>query len=799
MRRGLRIGALVVLVPLVVVGAVAWVWPYGVGQPLLNMVGPHLWRWVAPYMKTFDPSPNRDVTISGSPPLAVCQNTHVDWGEQVRRNQSLDGVWAVGEGALSDQPPERFDRRAAVPGLLSEAEPPYDDVGVESERREAFWYRTSFVALEDASDRAYLCLEKAKYGVKVWLNGMALGEHFGAYTASEYDLADAIRYGESNELLIRVGADPSRVPEFLPLGADSEKYRWYPGLWDSVAVVYTGPFSIVRTKAEADLERGVVRLRTVIRNSSVQSARLEVRQAVGTWPGGVSSSETVSGEIDVPAGEARELAQEITISDVRPWSPETPALYLARTTLLRDGTASDDRATRFGMREVAWKGGADKGFFLNGRRYYLRGTNIAFHRFLEDQDRRGLPWDAAWVRQLLGGHPKEIGWNSLRFHIGRAPNDWYDVADEVGLIVADEFNAFGPMSVSPMAVWSLAEMQKEYTGWVQENWNHPSIGWWDASNETNSPLPYDVVPLVRGIDETRQWESGSYRAPDRADDPMEEHPYLMNGVTFMNTNPKTYTLEDLDDVPDATPFKPGDGVFSSWSGPQNVSHAYVNNEYGWLWLTRDGSKPTPLTGGAYANLGALDATPEERLELYAYMVSELTALWRSRRGYVGVQHFLYLGKCTDPDTVRDEFEPKDASMTCDNFVDVPNLVLEERWRRYARDAFAPVAVYLERWSDEFYLRGQRVGVPLTLINDEYEPVNGTVRLVARTAEGETLAESETQLVVIPALGRVEESVLLDVPTDTAFVLYAELDVPGRARAHSRRKLGFAHPGALIQP
>lgn len=774
--------------------------PGTVGMALFNAIGPWVWPYAEPYLKTFEPSPNRDATIDGAHARAVCQNSHVDWGEKIRRNQSLDGVWQVGEGSLGDAPPKTFGHQVPVPGLLTEATPPFEEVGLESDQREAFWYRTVFPAPAEPAARAHLCVHKAKYGVKVWLNGVELGEHYGPFTVSEYDLTEAIQPGE-NELLIRVGADRSRIPEFIPAGSDLEKYRWYPGLWDSVTVVYTGPYSIVRTKAEPELGRGAVRLRTTLRNDGDQSVSLDVVQTVETWPEGEESAEVARGRIDLAPGETREISQDVALHEVHPWSPEDPALYLARTTVLRDGVPSDDRATRFGMREMEWRAGDDKGFYLNGRRYYLRGTNIAFHRFLEDQDRRRLPWDGVWVRRLLSEHPKELGWNSFRFHVGRAPNQWYDIADEVGLIVADEYHVFAPIALgSEVQTWSLAEMEKEYAGWVRENWNHPSIGWWDASNETNSPLPYELVPRLRELDQTRAWESGSYGPPDRPDDPLEEHPYLLNGASFMNADTRNYDLDDLDDHPGLPPVKAGEGLFSSWNGPDNASHPYINNEYGWLWHTRDGERATPITVGAFERLApGLELSPEERHEMYAYLVSELTLFWRSRRGYAGVQHFLYLGKCTNPDTVRADWEPKEASSTCDNFVDIENLVLEPRWRASARDAFAPVAVYLERWSNDFYRRGQTVSIPVALINDEDEERPATVRLVARNADGRVLAESEIKSLALPPLGRLEEVIRFDVPADESFVLYAELSVDGRPVASSRRKLGLSHPGALVRP
>lgn len=797
-RLGIVLACLVLVVGLL--GAAMAIWPT-FGMAVFQTVGPVVWPYVEPQLKNFPESPNRDATVEGRPPVAACQNSHVDFGEQIRVNQSLDGTWEVAEGPNGDAPPPSFDHEVPVPGLLTEAVPPFREVGVPSDQREAFWYRRTFQAPDTPDSQAFLCLEKAKYGPRVWLNGVDLGQHFGPFTVSEYDLTDDIRWGEENEILVRLGADRTQIPEFIPAGSDSEKGRWYPGLWDSVAVVYTGPHSIARVKVEPRLDDSIAVVRTAIRNGTVGPARLHVEHTIYGIASGAPLGPPVMEAIELQPGETVESVLEVPLTDPPLWTPESPELLRLHTRLSEEGFPLDDRVVRFGMREMEWRSGEDAGFYLNGRRYYLRGTNIAFHRFLEDQDRGTLAWNREWVENLLGGHPKDFGWNSFRFHIGRAPNFWYDVADEVGLIVADEYHSFAPIAPgSELTTWSLAEMEKEYSGWIRENWNHPSIGWWDASNETNSPLPYEVVPLVRGLDETRAWESGSYGPPDsnHPNDPLEEHPYILNGASFMNANSRDYDLADLDDHPGVPPLKAGDGVFATWDGPETAGRAYVNNEYGWLWHTRDGTDPTPITAAAFEqHAGGAELSPEERHEMYAYLVSELTGFWRRRRGYAGVQHFLYLGKCTDSDTVREDFEEKSASYTCDNFIDVPNLVLEPRWEEAARSAFSPVAVYLERWSDDFYRRGERVDVPATLINDEYEDAKGTLRLLAATPDGEVLAESDVQDVLIPSLGRLELELPLDVPVAGEQVLYAVLAIEGRAPVESRRKLGLAHPGVLV--
>jgi beta-galactosidase len=784
-----------IVLGLLFVGVLGWV----LQDELLALIKPTVNEW----LKTFPESEYRDSELSGAYPALACQNSHSDWGESVRVTQSLDGLWDIAQGNLDDETPNQFLSQVAVPGFVSEAQPPFTRVGVESDEREAFWYRISFTAPDEPAALAALCLHKAKYGAKVWLNGQPLGMHYGAFTLSEYDLSTAIRYGQANELIVRVGAEHSAVPAFIPIGSDFEKYAFYPGLWDSVSVVYTGPVSIVRTKVEADIDRSLVLTRTTLRNHSPEDTVLTLQQQLREWQSSNWVGAPVTENISLAAGESITVVQEMLLADATLWTPEQPFLYVAQTTVLQGDAPSDDRATRFGMRKVEWKSGPDKGFYLNNRRYYLRGTNIALHRFFEDSDRGALPWNESWVRELLSGHMKDFHWNSFRFHVGRAPNFWYDLADEIGLVVADEYHIFAPVRLGlpglPTSVnWSLPELQKEFAGWMQENWNHASIGWWDASNENHNPIPYEAVPLVRELDTTRAWESGSYRAADRPNDPLEEHPYKLNGTGFMNSNPRDYYLADLDNFSRKPPMALG-GIFSTWDGEGARNHPYINNEYGWLWLTRDGSDATPIAEAAYQLLApGVDLSPEQRREIYAYVVSELSGYWRAGRGYAGVQHFLYLGKCTDKDDIEKGADITEPSGTCDNFIDIPDLVMEPRWARWAPQAFSPVAINIDRWSEDAYAPGLQP-VAVTLINDSYRDESVTVTLSVADQIGLILTESASHNVLLPALGRLELIIDLEIPAQGPFVVYAALDGGFAERpVYSRRKVGFEHPGVLTR-
>ena len=754
------------------------------------------------WLTTFEPSENYNASVEGSYPAAACQSSHVNWGEDIRRTQSLDGIWDVAEGAMSDTPPAAFPHTAPVPGLITEAEPRFTELGVESEQRDAFWYRTVFDAPEEGAAQAYLCLHKARYGVKVWLNGEPLGEHYGAFSLSEYYASGAIRYGERNELIVRLGADRSQLPSFVPAGDDDDKLRWFPGLWDSVSLVLTGGVSIANVKIEPDIDNSQVRITTVLFNSTDAPYEGRLEHGVRPWAGGGEESPVAaSTPVALQPNERKEIVQTLSMPTFELWSPESPFLYLASTTIAADGEEgavlpSDDRAIRFGMRKVEWRAGEDKGFYLNNRLYYLRGTNIGLHRFFEDADRRGLPWDKRWVRELLSGHPKDLHWNSFRNHVGRLPNFWNDLADEIGFIVADEYSFWSVVRGTESEAWSVVELEKEFQGWISENWNHPSIGWWDAANENHNPQSTEVIARVRGLDPTRQWENGGYQAPESPNDPIEEHPYKLNSGGVLNLNDREYTLEDFSTM-EGLPPQATWGPFATYYDGE--SRPYINNEYGFLWMTPRG-RPTKLPQLVFDNMtGGQQLEPGEYLEAYAYIVSELSAYWRAMRGYAGVQHFVYLTKCDDELDIPEDWEIHETSEICDNFLDVARLELEPRWKKYAQSAFAPQLIYLKEWRDTAYPRGGRADVPVILLNDDHDekPVVAEVMIIG--AGGEILSRSR------PVETRLEplEKRLLDIPIDVPDI--ERVLVVGRLSSsdgsfddvYSRRKIGYDHPGQFI--
>ena len=270
--------------------------------------------------------------------------------------------------------------------------------------------------------------------------------------------------------------------------------------------------------------------------------------------------------------------------------------------------------------------------------------------------------------------PKRMHWNSFRFCIGPVPEHWLDNADEAGLLIQNEYFVWlsgGWFGDTYQIRLADAEMIVEYKEWMSDNWNHASVVLWDANNESKYPnFSTKIIPAVRSLDlSNRPWEN-SYNAPAGANDPVETHPYLTINLHKGEEGGEPFRMTQLE----------------GWSdSPHRVSvptgHAEIINEYGWLWLNRDGSG-TKLTADVYPRLLGPRDSPEERVRWNSYLLAGETEFWRAYRHYAGILHFVYLTGCNP------------EGYTCDNFRDVRKLELQTGFEDYLANAFAPLGVYL---------------------------------------------------------------------------------------------------------
>jgi len=175
------------------------------------------------------------------------------------------------------------------------------------------------------------------------------------------------------------------------------------------------------------------------------------------------------------------------------------------------------------------------------------------------------------------------------------------------------------------------------------------------------------------------------------------------------------------------------------------------NEYGWLWLNRDGS-PTLLTENVYAQLMGTNVTARERLDMYSYLLGAKTEFWRAHRQYAGIIHFVYL-TCSYP-----------GVYTADHFADVTKLKLDPAFADYMAEAFKPLGVYIN-FFQPIIKAGTTREFTVMLVNDEAKQLSGQLTLTLETKSGKVLARTQ-QAFTIAALGAQSSSMSLAIPQTT---------------------------------
>jgi beta-galactosidase len=354
------------------------------------------------------------------------------------------------------------------------------------------WYRkTVQVPLQWAGKTPWLILWGVHREAEVWVNGKSAGSHYSYLTPFRIDLTSYTTPGKEVTIVIRVDARRNRERDPLMGCLDTLDFLYitWGGLYRKVTLEATPTHWIsdvwivprldqrqaeikVKLAAAADTN---LECATTIRNASgklVASTRKPINptEATSTWAA------------DIP--------------DAKLWSPKSPYLYTAEVRLFLNGMPIDTRSVSFGMREFKVSGGK---FLLNGAPIFLRGygDDCIFPNTICPPSDKG-----EFVRRLTIA--RDYGFNYVRLHSWFPPQEYFDAADEIGMMVQPEFPfAYrGELPKTPEAKRSAVEQWKEV---IRINRNHPCIATWCMGNEQYES--FDIAPemyqAAKELDPTR--------------------------------------------------------------------------------------------------------------------------------------------------------------------------------------------------------------------------------------------------------------------------------------------------------
>ena len=313
------------------------------------------------------------------------------------------------------------------------------------------WYVRELTAEELAGEAVFLEINGAAMTADIYFNGKHLVHHEGGYSAFRVELTR--ERAEKNTLAISVNnTDNDSV---YPQKAD---FTFYGGLYREVRII-----SVPKEHFEL-IKDGTPGIKvTPVVDLEKHSASVTVE----TWQNADQVSVTLNGETRTVLSVDGHARAEFLIENVHLWDGvNDPWLYTATATL----DSGDEISARFGCREYHCD--PEKGFFLNGRSYPLRG--VSRHQDLKGKGNALSYEDHKADMAII----REIGANTLRLAHYQHAQGFYDLCDENGIVVWAEI-PYITMHMKNGRENTLSQMRELIT----QCYNHPCIAVWGLSNE----------------------------------------------------------------------------------------------------------------------------------------------------------------------------------------------------------------------------------------------------------------------------------------------------------------------------
>ena len=382
-----------------------------------------------------------------------------------------------------------------------------------------YWWRTEFDVPADYAGRTvWLDVEGINYRADIYVNGVSMGTIDGMFQPKTIDITALARPGEKNALAILVkpidhpgspsgnkdygasgenhnggdGVIGRNVTMLMSAGWDFTFYDGIrdrnTGIWKSVSIFATDGARLCYPFVKSKLTDNYTKASETV---SVELTNATSLTKTFTVEGTVSNTDIrFKKEVTLEGGTTQEVTfsytdfPQLVISNPRLWWPLYKGeqhLYELTLTATTDGHVADQLTTKFGIREITSDQNTpdqSRQFYVNGRKFFVRGTNWIPEGMLRCSDERTY----AELR-----YTRQTGINFIRLWGGGiAESDYfYQLCDEMGFIVWQEFwltadtnGKDGQPQVDDNGLYL-----QNVAATVKRLRNHASVGYWVAANE----------------------------------------------------------------------------------------------------------------------------------------------------------------------------------------------------------------------------------------------------------------------------------------------------------------------------
>ncbi len=388
------------------------------------------------------------------------------------------------------------------------------------------WYASELKFEENAPGLTpWLRFHGIDYFADVWVDGIHCASHEGYFQPFEFPIpqGEKIRNPKStvcNHIVIVRVDSPREMPgerwpykKRLIKGVlnhhDARPGSWdlqhgqdgnTGGIWNDVEMLWRADtwiqhIRMVSMKIREDA--ALVVFRTDVCSAGHNPLPARLRWEIEPPSESKGRTITASQEVILVPG-MQSFTQTVHIPDPQLWysyDAGKQPLYRLRLSLVLtgDATAADSAEMNVGMRTVRLD--ENSVFYLNGRRLFLRGTNVIPTQWLSTYSKEKIERDIGLLR--------EVNINIVRVHAHITHPDFYDACDRAGILVWQDFAL--QWDYEPSTEF-LSVATSQVRDMVRLLDRHPSVAIWCCHNEPDKSR--DVIPphlerVVRAEDFTR--------------------------------------------------------------------------------------------------------------------------------------------------------------------------------------------------------------------------------------------------------------------------------------------------------
>ena len=374
----------------------------------------------------------------------------------------------------------------------------------------------------------------------VYEDGRTSDIHNGGYTKFRFDITDKVTAGGTHTFA--VCADNTKYQWAAPLEGD---FTFYGGIYRDVKLIAvpdvhfdlldngseglyvtalkksdtenTGiwELTVKATLVNDGAQPKTVNVSTLVREPEVFEALSTVPETLTPFDESAMTGTAVladdTSEITLAAGEKYVFTKTYEVNDPKLWNGRvSPFRYDVSVSLAYDGETLDAVSDKIGFRTFSVD--PEKGFFLNGVSYPLRG--VSKH---QDFDGVGNAITTA-MQDTDFGILYEIGANTVRLAHYPYVDYFYDLCDRYGLVVWAEVPFITDIGGSG-EYGEFDEDRTKFVGTVKDQlvelirsqYNHPSIIFWSMQNEVDryyysvmrELMEKEIYPLTKREDPNR--------------------------------------------------------------------------------------------------------------------------------------------------------------------------------------------------------------------------------------------------------------------------------------------------------